>query len=104
MAGRMISEIGRDVSDPDPAVGSQDPVELVRLLVKDAHLLDAELGVSVSDGFPEIVAERVQHRVVWVDRREPVLLKLIGHDVHQRLHPCRVVGPIAHDLERDGSR
>lgn len=63
------------------------------------HLLDAEVGVAGRDGAPEVVAQRVQHGVVRVHGRQPVLLQLLGHDAHQLLHARLVVGPVAHDLQ-----
>ena len=98
MAGRVVSEVRRDVSYPNPAAGGQVTAELVGRLVEHADLLDAELGVPVGDGLSEIVAQRVEHRVVRVNRRQPVLLELVGHDVHEGLHPGRVVRPVADDL------
>lgn len=67
MTCRMIAEIRRDVSDLDPTVGCQAPAELVQRLVEHAHFFDAELCMPVSDGLTEVVAERVEHRVVRVN-------------------------------------
>ena len=69
--------------------------------MQDADLLEAELGVSVGDGLPELVRERVEHRVVRVHRRQAVLLQLVRHDRDQRLAPVRIVRPVAHDLGRE---
>ena len=55
-----------------------------------------------SDGFPELVAQWVQHRVVRMDRWQPVLLELLRHDAHQLLHAGLVIRPVAHDLEAVG--
>ena len=98
VAGRMISEVGRNVSDANPSVKAQTPAELERGLVQDADLLDAELRVAVGDGLAELVAQRVEHRVVGVDRRQAVLLELVSHDVHQGFHAGRVVRPVADNL------
>ena len=98
VAGRMISEVGRNVSDANPSVKAQTPAELERGLVQDADLLDAELRVAVGDGLAELVAQRVEHRVVGVDRRKAVLFELVGHDVYQGFHAGRVVRPVADNL------
>lgn len=101
VAGRVVAEVRRDVADPDPAVGGQVAAKLVGRLVEHADLLDAQLRVAVGDGLPEIVAQRVEHRVVRVNRRQPVLLQLVGHDVDEGLHAGRVVGPIADNLRQN---
>ena len=56
--------------------------------------------MAVGDGLPELVRERVQHGVVRVHRRQPVLLQLVRHDAHQSLAPVRVVRPVADNLKK----
>jgi hypothetical protein len=63
------------------------------------NLLNAQIGVSGGDKLAELVREGVEHRVVRVHRRQPVLLDLLGHDSNKFLHADVVVAPVAHDLQ-----
>ena len=48
---------------------------------------------------PVLVREGIQHGVVRVHARQPILLQLVAHNVHDLLHPGVVVRPIADDLQ-----
>ena len=100
MRGGVVAKVGAHVADPEPLARLETSGELEWWLVQDADLLEAELRVAVGDGLPELVGERVEHRVVRVHRRQTVLLQLVRHDAHQSLAPVRVVRPVADDLRR----
>lgn len=70
-------------------------------LFKTGHpyLFNAQVGVAGRDSLPEIMAQRVEHGVVWVHRGQAVLLKLLGHDADQFLHAGLIVSPVAHNLQ-----
>ena len=98
----MNSKVGADISNPDPAVWRQVGTEPVGRLVQNLDLLKTELGVSASNCFPEVVRQRVEHRVMRVDRGQPVLLQLVCNYVHNLLHPPAVVRPVADNLKTMG--
>jgi len=54
--------------------------------------------MACSDALALGMTQRIQHAVVWVDGRQPVLIQLILYDVHQLLHPTVIVRPITDDL------
>ena len=62
----MVAKVRADVADPEALAGGNDLGELVGRLVQHRDLLEAELGVAVGDGLPELVAQRVEHGVVGV--------------------------------------
>ncbi len=98
VACRVISEVGWDVSYSDSTVGGQVTAKLVHVPMKYANLFDAKLCVSVCNGFPELVTQRVKHRVMWMDRRKSILVQLIRDNIDQCLHASRVIGPVTNDL------
>ena len=99
---RVIAEVRGHVADLQSLSGLESQLEFVGLLVQDADLLQAEHGVSVGDALPVLVGQRVQHGVMRVNRRQPILVQLIGHDGHQGLLSGHVVRPVADDLQTVG--
>ena len=100
VGGWVIAEVTRHVADSDPTIRGQVGTEPIGRLVENLDLLKTELGMAAGDGFPELVGEWIEHRVVRVHRRQTVLLQLVSHDRDQRLAPVRVVRPVADDLRR----
>ncbi len=94
MAGGMIPEIGRDISHLQTSAMSTFGMS-VDGLMEDRYFLHAQLGVPGCDSFPLLMTERIQHGVMGMDGRKPLLLQLIVHNRHQLLHPLLVVAPVA---------
>ena len=83
----------------DTHIWTQVIGKLVRTLVQDRNLLQTQLSVSVSNLFAEFMRQGVQHGMVRMHARQPILLQLFSHDSHQGFHPGVVVRPIADDLQ-----
>lgn len=69
-----------------------------------AYLVQAQVSVPLGNSLSEAVRQRVQHAVVRVHGREPVLLQLVCNDTDQLLHPLVIVGPVTNNLERGSKR
>ena len=56
--------------------------------------------MSIGNIAPHLVCQRVQHAVMWVNRREPVILQLISNNGDQLLHARVIVSPVTDDLQK----
>jgi hypothetical protein len=101
VARGVVAKVGAHVSDLEFLSWLEAARELEWWLVQHADLLEAELRVSVGDQLAELVAERVEHRVVRVHRRQTVLVELVGNDADKVLAARRVVCPIADNLKKE---
>ena len=68
---------------------------------RNKDLFEAECGVSSCNALPLMVAERVEHAVMRVHRRQAILLQLILNDLHQFLHTHVIAAPITHNLHNE---
>ena len=66
----------------DTHIWTQVIGKLVRTLVQDRNLLQTQLSVSVSNLFAEFMRQGVQHGMVRMHARQPILLQLFSHDSH----------------------
>lgn len=63
------------------------------------YLVQAKVSVAFSNGLAEAVREWIQHTVVWVHRRQAVLIQLVSYNAHKLLHPLIIICPVTHNLE-----
>ena len=81
------SEEKLSITYTDTHIWTQVIGKLVRTLVQDRNLLQTQLSVSVSNLFAEFMRQGVQHGMVRMHARQPILLQLFSHDSHQGFHP-----------------
>lgn len=64
------------------------------------YLIQAEVAMSLCDGFAEAMRKRIQHTVMRVYRGQAVLFQLVSHNANQLLHALIIISPVAHNLKR----
>ena len=66
------------------------------------YLFNTQVCMAGCNCFTIIMRQRVEHRMVRVNRRQPIAFQLLANDVNQSFHSCIVVGPVTDDLQTMG--